>query len=306
MKQVSSGISTHLARGQTALCVLWKVTRTDGVIKGFTSADEDIVLGGVTYLAATGFTNTATSNKADLSVDNLEVTGFLDSEALTENDLRAGLYDYCDVQLSAVKWNDPGAGSVILRKGTLGIVKMVNGIFTAEVRGLSHKLTVQLGATLGPICRAVFGSGLNGIDVDSQWLCMVDVTLYRQTGSVASVTNASQLNLTAGLLMVGSATPATAAPTGWFDDGIITFTSGNNNGLSFEIKSFRTDGVLIFYLPLTYSVAPGDTFTIEPGCNKTAGDCTNKFNNIVNFRGEPFIPGMNRFLDIPGSGSGLG
>jgi uncharacterized phage protein (TIGR02218 family) len=305
MKQVSSGISTHLARGQTALCVLWKVTRTDGVIKGFTSADEDIVLGGVTYLAATGFTNTATSNKSDLSVDNLEVTGFLDSEALTENDLRAGLYDSSQIEIRVVKWNDPGGGSVLVRKGTLGVVKMENGIFQAEIRGLAHKLTAQIGATLGPVCRAVFGSGINGIDMDSQYLCMVDVTAYRQSGAVASVTNASQLNLTSGLLMVGSATPATAAPTGWFDDGIITFTSGNNNGLSFEIKSWRADGVLIFYLPLPYACISGDTFTIEPGCNKTAGDCTNKFNNIVNFRAEPFMPGMNRFLDVPGAGSGL-
>ena len=105
--------------------------------------------------------------------------------------------------------------------------------------------------------------------------------------------------------MIGSSTPPAPAPAGWFNDGIITFTSGQNNGLSFEIKSW--DGTnLTLFLPLEFPAAVSDTFTIEPGCNKTTGDCSNKYNNIVNFRGEPFIPGMDRFLDIPGAGSGLG
>jgi uncharacterized phage protein (TIGR02218 family) len=306
MKPASSAMSAHLAQGQTTLCALWKVTRKDSVVIGFTSTDEDIVLGGVTYLAATGFVNTATSSKSDFSVDNLEVAGFLDSESITEDDLRAAVYDSSEVEIRVVNWNDPSLWSVLIRKGTIGIVKMVNGVFTAEIRGLTNKLTTLLGASLGPICRATFGSGLNGIDMDSQYLCMIDVTLYRQTGSVASVTNPSELHLTAGLLMIGSATPTSAAPNDWFNDGVITFTSGNNNGLSFEVKTWTAAGVLTFYLPLPRTCAPGDTFTIEPGCNKTTGDCTNKFDNIINNRSEPFIPGMNRFLNVVGAGSGLG
>ena len=40
-------------------------------------------------------------------------------------------------------------------------------------------------------------------------------------------------------------------------------------------------------------------FTIEPGCNHTVYDCANKYNNIVNFRGEPTIPGMDAILNYP-------
>ena len=39
--------------------------------------------------------------------------------------------------------------------------------------------------------------------------------------------------------------------------------------------------------------------TVEPGCNKTIYDCSNKFSNIVNFRGEPFVPGMDAMMDYP-------
>lgn len=31
---------------------------------------------------------------------------------------------------------------------------------------------------------------------------------------------------------------------------------------------------------------------ISPGCNKTIETCCNKFNNVLNFRGEPFLPEM--------------
>jgi len=34
----------------------------------------------------------------------------------------------------------------------------------------------------------------------------------------------------------------------------------------------------------------GDVFKVYPGCNKRQDTCKNKFNNIVHFRGFPYIP----------------
>jgi uncharacterized phage protein (TIGR02218 family) len=312
MKTVSSDLRDHLSGGQTTVAYLWKVKRLDGTILGFTNHDRDISFddgrgdGSVIYKASTGFANSAASSKSDLSVDNLEAVGFLDSSAITENDLRANLYDDSDIIVYLVNWNDLSMGAMVVRRGTLGIVKLVNGKFTAELRGLTHKLTTQVGATIGPVCRAEFGSGLNGIDMNSKYLCRVDVTAYQQTGSIETPIDPSGFMPNPGLKMVGTATPDVEPPDGWFNDGFITFTSGNNSGFSFEIKSWVQTPIMRLFLPVPYPMAPGDTFIIEPGCNKTTGDCTNKFNNIVNFRGEPFIPGMDRFLTGIGGGSGIG
>jgi uncharacterized phage protein (TIGR02218 family) len=300
-------MQTHLAQGQTTLAYLWKVKRVDGTILGFTTHDQNLSYdagdgdGAVTYEAFTGFTNSAASGKSDLSVDNIEFTGFLESDSLVDADLRAGLYDDSAIAVRVVNWADLTMGDVLIRSGSLGMVKMKNGTFTAEIRGLSYKLTTVIGALYGPICRAVFGSGLNGIDLSSQYLCKIDVTAYRQSGSVASDPTAIAIVPTSGLLMIGSATPTAPAPTGWFDDGIIAFTSGVLNGYSFEIKSW--DGTTLnLYLPLPKQPAAADTFTIEPGCNHTIFDCGSKFNNVVNFRGEPSIPGEDSILDYPGAG----
>jgi hypothetical protein len=47
-------------------------------------------------------------------------------------------------------------------------------------------------------------------------------------------------------------------------------------------------------------VAIGDTFELEPGCDRTAATCAQKFGNIVNYRGYGiFIPGALAILAGP-------
>jgi uncharacterized phage protein (TIGR02218 family) len=104
----------------------------------------------------------------------------------------------------------------------------------------------------------------------------------------------SEPSIAEGLEMVGSATPDLPAPAGWFNDGLITFTSGVLNGYSFEIATW--DGAILGLFggaPLPFAPSPGDTFEIEPGCDKVRSTCSKKFSNIVNFAGEADIPGLN-------------
>jgi uncharacterized phage protein (TIGR02218 family) len=307
MKSISGPLLTHFGLDCTTLAVLWKLTRQDGTVMGFTTHDQNIVypiltgsppVPGVTYVADTGMTNTATASKSDMSVDNLEVTAFLDSDSIHEADIRAGLYDYATIEIRIVNWADLTMGDLKIRSGTVGQIKMMNGVFTAEVRGLTQSLTTVFGDLYGPLCRAELGSGLNGIDMNSHYLCHVDITLYRQTGTVTSSADAFTILPNSGLLMIGSATPTNPAPAGWFNDGFLQFTSGPMNNFKVEIKNW--DGTtLTMFLPLQYQPLTGNTFIIEPGCDKTRETCFAKFNNIINHRGEPDIPGNDLVLLYP-------
>ena len=289
----------HLAQPQTTLAHLWEVKRADGTILGFTTHDQNLVYdagngdGPITYLAATGMDSTAAEGHSDLQVDGMEATGFLESESITEADIRAGKYDNALVIVRIVNWAQLEAGYFIKRQGYTGNVKMKNGLFTAELRGLSQKLTTVIGATYGEICRADLFS--NSTNSTSQWLCNVNRALYVQNGSVASVTDDRTLVPAAGLVLMPETSPSVPAPSGWFNDGIIAFTSGVLEGAIAEIKSWDGE-TLILFLSLSEIPSPGDTFTIEPGCNK-GSDCQGKFQNIINFQGEPFIPGMDQLLD---------
>ena len=76
---------------------------------------------------------------------------------------------------------------------------------------------------------------------------------------------------------------------GYFDLGVLTCTSGVNNGLTRTVKSFN-GGVFTFARPLLAVPAVGDTFVARPGCDHKVSTCTVKFNNRNNFRGHPFTP----------------
>jgi uncharacterized phage protein (TIGR02218 family) len=306
MKTITQALYEHFGQDCTTLAVLWKAARADGVVMGFTTHDLDISYqasndsGPVLYAAATGLANTASESGSDLSVDNAEVTGFLDSESITEADIEAGVYDNAIIEQRVVNWANLSMGDMIVRFGYLGTVKMVNGLFTAELRGLTQKLRTAIGSTYGPVCRAELGS--NPADDDGSWrpwYCNVDLASYEQSGSVVSSPDAMTLVPASGLLMVGSATPTAPAGGGWFDNGLVTFTSGELGGYSFEVKAW--DGTALdMFLPFSKQPAAGDTFTITPGCDKTATatGCL-KFGNIANYRGEPFIPGMDLVLNYP-------
>ena len=44
---------------------------------------------------------------------------------------------------------------------------------------------------------------------------------------------------------------------------------------------------------------PGDLFRIHPGCDKRLDTCIDRFANVLNFRGEPYIPGQDLLMSYP-------
>lgn len=81
--------------------------------------------------------------------------------------------------------------------------------------------------------------------------------------------------------------------TGYFTQGVITFTGGANAGLSRSVTGYTNpngNGIVTIIDALPNVPAPGDRFTIQPGCSKELSTCDLKFNNLINFGGTPFVP----------------
>lgn len=85
--------------------------------------------------------------------------------------------------------------------------------------------------------------------------------------------------------------------TGYFDYGLITFTSGLNVGLSMEVKSY-VPGQITLQLPFPYAVAIGDAYTMHAGCDKSLATCRDRFSNLVNMRAFPYLPGIDKLVQI--------
>ncbi len=277
MKTIPSTLESHLNGERLTLATCWRVTRRDGSVYRFTSHDEDLEVGGETFLASSGYTGTQIVSTDSMSVDNLEVAGLLDNAAITESDLLDGLFDGARVELFLVNWASPGDGTVPLRTGWLGEVKVRDGAFVAELRGLSQALQTVVGEVYSVACRADLGDARCGVDLSG-------VGPWRKTGSVASVISDRAFVDT-----------SRSEAAGFYDQGVIYWTGGANAGLEMEIKS-QPGTTIILAEPMPHAIAAGDTYEITPGCDKSISMCRDRFSNVLNFRGEPYIPGNDRIV----------
>jgi len=66
----------------------------------------------------------------------------------------------------------------------------------------------------------------------------------------------------------------------------------------------KGDSALIFapWQAAAQPIAAGDTFTVTAGCDKRFATCNGRFNNAVNFRGFPHIPGNDFVIRYPVAG----
>lgn len=277
MKNLSTALTGHIAGEVTTLATCWALTRRDGTEMFFTDFDKDLVIEGDTYLAASGYSRSAIANSSSFTVDNLDIIGNLQSDVIREEDLFSGLYDYAEVRIFMVNWQDLSMGTIPLRKGWLGEISASDGAFTAELRGLSQALLHEVGAVYTPLCSADLG--------DSH--CAVDIEALTETDVIASVTSRSEFTLT-----------SYDGADDVLNGGVLSFTSGANAGRSLEIRDWAQSGkVITLFLDMPFDIAEGDTVSFFPGCDKRFATCRDTYANHLNFRGFPHIPGTDALLE---------
>lgn len=76
---------------------------------------------------------------------------------------------------------------------------------------------------------------------------------------------------------------------GWFDLGAVQFVTGANAGIKRTVRQQTTTQLTVMQ-PWPGPVAAGDAFQVYRGCDLTMATCRDRFNNLANFRGHPFIP----------------
>ena len=277
-------LRTHLATAATTVARCWAVTRKDGLAFGFTDHDLPLSFEGLTFRPDTGMTARAVVQGTGLSVDNSEALGVLSSDAITEPDIDAGRYDGAEVRLWHVNWANPAERELRFR-GTLGEIRRTGGAFQAELRGLTEALNRPTGRLYQKTCSATLGDAACGIDAT------------RLSAEVAAGDTDGRSFRLSGL---------TAFDPRWFERGRLTVLTGEGRGLTGTIKTDRKeDGTraLDLWSPIRATIAPTDLIRLEPGCDKRAVTCRERFDNLVSFRGFPFIPGEDWLLAVPSKGA---
>ena len=256
----------------TNIALCWRVERRDGVAIGLTAHDRDLFIQGLVYRAAPGMTPSAIARGSSLDADSMDVTGALSSAAIRERDLLAGRWDGARVVLFATDWRDPDAG-VALGEGVIGAVETADGMLTAELRGVAAALERPVVEETSPECRAELG--------DKR--CRVAMAGRRRFARVTAIAGAVlTLDIRAG---------------GGYGGGRLRWFGGANSGLE-DAVALSAGAMVTLRRPPRF--AEGGLVELHEGCDKRLATCAERFANAVNFRGEPYLPGIDLLTRYPG------
>jgi hypothetical protein len=64
-----------------------------------------------------------------------------------------------------------------------------------------------------------------------------------------------------------------------------------------EVQSY-VPGQWTLELPMPYLPAIGDTYSMHAGCDYSLETCRDRFSNLVNMRAEPYVPGVDKLVQI--------
>ncbi len=247
----------------------------------YTDADRNLIYNGNTYLCThPAVSRTGIKCALDLSVDTVEVSIF---GAATDLVLGVpfpqfafnGGFDGATVSIDRcfmATYGDTSAGVVNLFFGNVSEVKPSRSAVVLTVSSQLELLNLNMPRNLlAPGCiHSLFDTG-----------CTLTQANYAAhdwvTAGSAAAVNSTGIDM----------------PSGYFTKGSILFTSGADTGATATIKQHTlTNGVNTFTLmaPLNAAPAVGDNFTAFPGCDKTMATCRGTFNNLIHFRGWPFVP----------------
>lgn len=286
MKPASPTLLALLATRQFYTCDLYTFNLVNGSTLYYATGDQDIIFGDITYVC--GGQNGALFNRQGNRAKSSWTIGTQVSTIQFDCMPRAamiggvtflqacqqGIFDGATMNLERAfmpTYGNVSAGLVNVFFGRCAEVDAGRSVATFTINSHLELLNQNMP-------RNVYQSNCSNTLYDPG--CGLLKAAFTVVGHTVGGSNLSAINTS--LLQ----------STDYFDLGVITFTSGQNAGISKNVKSFvgGVPGIVNVTTPLPFAPASGDAFTIYPGCDKTMNTCQVKYNNFKNIKSTPFIP----------------
>ncbi|WP_082640244.1 DUF2163 domain-containing protein [Aureimonas sp. N4] len=281
MRVLSDAFQARLREPATTLASAWRLTRRDGAVFGFTDHDEDLRFAGTLFRARTGWTSGESEAARGLGAGTEAVEGGFADEAIREEEVERGLFDGASVETFRVDWQEP-AHHVLMDRADLGEVTCGPAGFRAELRGLAARLDRQRGRTYRRRCDAVLGDKRCGVDL-GPWTRLVDLVSGNEER-----------------LLIRPLEPIARADQGLFAQGRLLLGASGEAVPLRGLAEGAEAGTLLAFLARTPAQVPaaGSRLRLVAGCDRAFATCRDRFDNSVNFRGFPHLPGADAALNI--------
>lgn len=165
MKELDTSFSQRLAVGMLTTCLCWKLKREDGLILGVTDHDRPVIYNGLVYDPGAAIDAGRFETAGGLRPGRASASGALSSDAITDNDLEAGLWTGARISVFRVDW-ETGDGSLLWTGYIAELTRRETG-FEADLISLKADLERPLGRIYSRRCDAKLGDarcGLAGVE----------------------------------------------------------------------------------------------------------------------------------------------
>lgn len=273
MRNLPALLEAELQGAAYGICRLVKITRKNGTVIRIAESQTDLLVDGETYVRARGFLVSSLPFRLNASSNSAQFEiSVIDGGTPDPDDLRNGLYDTAEVVISAASHLIPANGKIDLFRGNFGDITLTDaGLVQVTVMGLLSRASQLLVEHYSPMCRTQFGDAR----------CKVPLGPLTIAGTVTAISGFS--------ITISGA--AASQPADYWKLGLVIPTTGPGVGDGFEIRAWSPPTILT-YLPAVGKLYAGDSVNLIPGCDFTRGPLgCNRYNNIINYRGEPYVPG---------------
>lgn len=267
----------------------WKIqlTSVKNVVFHFTDHTENLLLfDDNVYQAMSSMDSSAQRKQENLESTNKEARGIINSEEITFEMLQTGLFHNARVDEYLVDHRTPWLAPIDYEIYFIRQVSFDGATWHAEIEGMTSLLKRPSGDVWGPMCRVPLFSQGNG-------KCNALPAVYQQAALITAVTDDN-------FRFEFTVTNTLWQENGFGNDGVVEFITPSSSmfGFTAVIKSYAynaPDGDVILQTGTPFPMNVSERVQMVPGCDHIHdGHCTTRFDNLINFQGEPFIPGGDR------------
>lgn len=273
MKKLTHEIISHIKSELTTVAICWKIRLSNGKLLYFTEHDNEIDINGEKYIPDALVNSTAIESLSGLLPNNLNIEISLIDPSVASSESK--YYEGASVDAMMINFMNPNADIINIFSGYIASITATPLSLKAKIQSYSDHLNNTIGELYSPLCRANFCDSLCKLSAENfSFVSHIDAMINEMTFFSEDIKNKEN---------------------GILNYGYIEVISGVDTGDILYIKENHEGVVTLSTMPKN-KLHQGDKYKAIFGCDKKFETCINKFNNAMNFRGEPHIPHYDALL----------